>query len=134
MGRNPKISNLPVMTAEDTKALLRAYNRDPFIDVLERFLAGCPDYAAIQLFAKTYPDKWANAVVAIARLSGYHDKLEVGGTIEHVIRKMSDSELLKKQVELIQELRAKGVDVIELAASAVEVVEEPSQEPVPSEE
>ncbi len=123
MGRNPKTSNLPVMTAEDTKALLRAYNRDPFIDVLERFLAGCPDYAAIKLFAQTYPDKWAHSLTAIARLAGYHDQLEVGGTIDVRIRKMSDSELLAEQIKLIQQLKAEGVNILDLTAKS-EVVSE----------
>ena len=128
MGRNPATRNLPVMKPEDTKALLRAYNRDPFIDVLERFLAGCPSYAAIELFAATYPDKWANAVAAIARLSGYHDKLEVAGTIEVKVKKMSDSELLAFQIELIQQLKEEGVDLLDLTPSSVEVVEEPTAE------
>jgi hypothetical protein len=72
----------------------RRYSREPFMDILSMFMEGKPDPLSIKRFASENPDKWANAVGTIARLAGYHDKLEIEQNINIQISQLGDADLL----------------------------------------
>ena len=71
-------------------------NREPFLRVLADFLECQPTMEAIRAFANKSPDRWAQAVTMIARLSGYNETLEVKNDIMVNIRGKSDAALLKE--------------------------------------
>ena len=71
-------------------------NREPFLRVLADFLECQPTMDAIRAFANKSPDRWAQAVTMIARLSGYNETLEVKNDVTVNIKGKSDSALLKE--------------------------------------
>jgi hypothetical protein len=81
-------------SSEDMLEQFRRYSRAPFMDVLTLFMEAKPDPISLQMFARENPDKWATALGAIARLAGYHDKLEIEQNVNVQISHMGDAELL----------------------------------------
>lgn len=88
------------MSGRAIAAALRAKSREPFEEVLHRFLEAEPDTEAVKEFAEKYPDRWAQAVTMMGRLSGYHEKLNVDHSHAVAIAEMSDMELMQKYREL----------------------------------
>ena len=70
------------------------FSRGPFRDILVDILSAKPDKKSLQAFANKYPDRWAQALTIVARLSGYAEKKEETKNINVMIHSMSDAELL----------------------------------------
>jgi hypothetical protein len=89
--------------AELEQAMIN-YSRGPFRKALADYLQGNPSLEDIRTFSKKYPDRHAQSVAIFARLSGYHEKLEV----EHAYKpltSLSDAELLVLRDELDKQLQ-----------------------------
>jgi hypothetical protein len=71
-----------------------------------RLIEAAPDREDVHAFAKRYPDRWAQAVAILARLGGYHDKLQIDATVSLDVARMSDAELLQRQAEVDERLAA----------------------------
>lgn len=85
----------PTRSLSEVRANLSAYSRDPFLDVLARFLDCQPDEKSIREWAKQYPDRWANALRALGQLSGYREHIEIENNIFMTIHSMSDAQLME---------------------------------------
>ena len=95
----------PVRIPESSiSAALHARSREPFTDVLTALIGARPDPKALKFFADRYPHKWAQAIAIFAKLAGYHDKMEVEGTIALDIFGMSDAELMERLGEMNEQL------------------------------
>lgn len=95
-----KLEQVPV----DKQAVyveLQRLSRGPFRDILAEFLSCAPSANDIRHAAMKSPDRWAQAVAIIAKLSGYHERLEVEGVAR--VTQMSDAELEAKVMELLNE-------------------------------
>ena len=79
-------------------------SREPFQEVLTHLLEAAPNREDVHAFAKRYPDRWAQAVAILARLGGYHDKLQIDATVILDVARMSDAELLQRHAEVEKEL------------------------------
>ena len=75
-------------------------SRIPFVKALNDLLVAQPSMANLISFADTYPDRWAQAVSIMAKLAGYHDKLELTGNLTVDIGRMSDSQLMAAMQEI----------------------------------
>lgn len=82
------------------EAIERNY-RTPFKDVLAELMQCRPTPQALLMFAVEHPDKWANAVATMARLSGYNEEIDVN---LHTPDKLGDAQLLQRLSELRIEL------------------------------
>lgn len=74
-------------------------DREPFREILARTLGRQPSDDSLEDLAERYPEKWANYVSTIAKLSGYHDKLEVDANLAVQVQHMSDAELQQRITE-----------------------------------
>jgi len=110
------------LTPHDHAAIergLRAFSREPFSVELARFLCASPDAKHLKEWAEKYPDKWANAVAALAKLAGYSEKIEIDrtGSIHH-LESLSDAHLeqeLQKAFDAIRGLVAqKSTRIIDI--------------------
>lgn len=93
---------------------LDAGSRAPFKSSLAETLMEKPDSPAIKRFANRYPDRWASMVATLARLAGYHDKTEETKTLNILISRMSDQEVLKNIAKLEGELTAEERAALDL--------------------
>ena len=75
---------------------LQMRNRQGFCDALARLLEGIPDANALRSFANRHPDRWAQAVAILARLSGFHERLQVSVNKRMKLSQMSDAELISR--------------------------------------
>lgn len=80
---------------------LQRLSRGPFRDLLADFLTCAPTAQDIQRAAMKSPDRWAQALAIVAKLSGYHEKLEVEGTAK--VATLSDVEIEEKLNAIIEE-------------------------------
>ena len=78
---------------DQLNAELENLSRGPFRRVLAKILENAPSAEAIGNQAERNPDRWAQTVALIARLSGYNEKLEVEGSLSLKVQQLSDSEL-----------------------------------------
>ncbi len=99
----------PRLDGDQIAAHVAVLSREPFRQVLELFLQAAPDVDDIAEFAKRYPDRWAQAVTMIGKLSGYHERMHVDHEHRHLvaIHEMSDMELMQRLHEVMQKL---GID------------------------
>ncbi len=60
-------------------------------------------------FARRYPDRWAQALIMIGKLSGFHERMQVDHEHRHLleIHELSDMELMQRLRETMQKL---GID------------------------
>ena len=89
MGARP-----PQLDGDQIATELAVYGRAPFLEALVDLLEARPSPEAIKTLAEMRPDRWAQAVVMIARLAGYHDRRAVVENINILIHQMSDAQLL----------------------------------------
>lgn len=101
MGAKP-----PKLDGDEIAAAITNLSRQPFRDVLSRLIEAEPDVGSVREFAKKYPDRWAQSLAIIGRLSGFNEKLEVETNIAVNVTQMSDSELLSQLAELDEKLKA----------------------------
>ncbi len=99
----------PRLDGDQIAAHIAAGSREPFRQVLERFLAAAPDVDDIAQFAKRYPDRYAQGLVMLGKLSGYHERMQVDHEHRHLleIHEMSDMELMQRLYEVMKKL---GID------------------------
>jgi hypothetical protein len=88
-------------------AELEAMRRDPFRRELRDLLEVPPSRDALQRFADKTPDRRAQAIAIMGRLSGYSEDIKVTANLHFVIPNMSD-------MELVGELRRMNQRVAEL--------------------
>ncbi len=105
MGARP-----PQLDGDEIAGAISRLSREPFQEVLTHLLEARPDREAVHQFAKRYPDRWAQAVAILARLGGYHDKLEVETNITVNLSRLSDMELMERLAETDEKLAALGDD------------------------
>lgn len=87
---------------------LEAMSREPFREALADFLGASPSKEDIEEWAKTRPDRWAQGLSIVARLSGYTDKLEIEGNVHHLVHQLSDSDLKQRLEQLRSEEPIEG--------------------------
>ena len=93
---------LPRPTAEHLKTEVDKLSRAPFGAALARFMSCEPSPKAIRLAAKRSPDRWVQSLTQLARLAGYHDKLELDLELTRVAD-LSDSELDSRIARVLRE-------------------------------
>lgn len=95
----------PLLTPEEIEVQLDSLSRQPFRQVLADVLASAPSMDDIRGFASRNPDRWGQLLAIVAKLGGYHDKLEVEGNMRLKVEDMSDAELVERIKQLEGESR-----------------------------
>ncbi len=109
MGARP-----PQLDGDEIARAVSRLSREPFQEVLTHLLEARPDREAVHQFAKKYPDRWAQAVAILARLGGYHDKLEIDASVTVNVSRLSDMELMEQLAEVEEKLAALDAGVRKL--------------------
>ena len=101
MGARP-----PRLDGDQIAAHVAALSREPFRQVLELFLQAAPDVDSVAQFARRNPERWAQALTMIGKLSGFHERMEVSHEHRHLlaIHEMSDMELMQRLHEVMKQL------------------------------
>jgi len=108
----PPVSGRHAATRDEIYSYLEEYNRGPFLQVLADFLECKPEKEAIEKMARAHPAEWTRALANVAKLAGFHDKLEIEGNIHHDIGQLGDAALLDKLDDLRREREEKpAIDV-----------------------
>ncbi len=96
----------PRLDGDQIAAHIAVQSREPFRQVLELFLAAAPDVDDIAEFARRNPERWAQAVTMIGKLSGFHERMQVDHEHRHLvaIHEMSDMELMQRLHEVMKQL------------------------------
>ena len=89
----------PRLDGDAITQALSAYSREPFQEALVHLMQAQPSREAMTQFAIRHPDRWTQAVGTLARLGGYHDKLEVDANITLNLSRLSDMELMQRLAE-----------------------------------
>lgn len=105
MGARP-----PQLDGDEIALAVSKLSREPFQEVLTLLIEAAPDLDDVHAFAKRYPDRWAQAVAILARLGGYHEKLQIDATVTLDVARMSDAELLQGLAEADERLAALEAD------------------------
>jgi hypothetical protein len=99
----------PVPTKEELAAIradLELMSRRAFIEPLANALACAPTPEAIIRQAERFPDRWGQLLVMLARLVGYHEKVQVDTSLAVRIGAMSDAEVEVELERVERELQA----------------------------
>jgi len=96
----------PQLDGDEIAAAITNLSREPFRGVLSRLIEAEPDVKDVLEFAKKYPDRWAQSLAIVGRLSGFTEKLEVETNIAVNITHMSDSQLVSEIDELEHQIKA----------------------------
>ncbi len=102
MGAQP-----PQLDGDKIAAHVASLSRKPFRDVLERLLQAEPSVEAVQAYSERHPDRWGQLVTMVAKLSGYHERLEVANSHVVALAQLSDSELMGRLGDSLEQL---GID------------------------
>ncbi len=96
----------PRLDGDQIAAHVAVLSREPFRQVLELFLQAAPDVDSVAEFAKRYPDRWAQALIMIGKLSGFHERMQVDHEHRHLvaIHEMSDMELMQRLHKVMKQL------------------------------
>jgi hypothetical protein len=97
--------------AQRLRGMLRAYDRTPFLDMLQALLEAQPDPEVLADFAKRSPDKWAQATKIAAGLGGFQE----ASVIDLNLRRpedLSDMELEARIRAQFAEMQASGLKLI----------------------
>lgn len=95
------------ISRKELRDTLDRYSRKPFVDALTAFLRCRPDDISVFEWARQHPDRWANAVNVMAKLSGYADQQEINLNITDTSQ-MSDAQLLQRLMDLRERLNNEG--------------------------
>ncbi len=101
MGARP-----PRLAGGETARALSAYSCEPSQAALVRLIEAQPTREAIERFALQHPDRWTKMVGTLARLAGFHDRLEVDGSVTLNLSRLSDMELIQRLTETEEKLDA----------------------------
>ena len=99
------------LAPQDIAVELQNLSRGPFIVALGDFLGCQPTLESIQIAADKSPDRWVQAITMLAKLAGYHDKLELSGSIGVEIAMLSDADLLTR-LEVVETELVDGTHTI----------------------
>ena len=102
---NPSNVRSKFGTREDVLAELKRFNRDPFQEILADMIQAIPDDRILKLWAAKHPDKWASSLATLAKVAGFHDKLEIENNINVKIGGMGDADLDKMIADLQGEMK-----------------------------
>ena len=100
----------PRLDGDQLVRVLSAYNREPFQEALAALIEAQPSRKAIERFALQRPERWVQMVGTLARLAGFHDKLEVDASITLDLSRLSDVELMEQLAETEKKLVALDAD------------------------
>ena len=82
------------MSGNEIAAALKAGSRAPFRELLEIFLKAAPTSEEVAEVARRAPDRFIQAVTMLAKLSGFHEKMQVDHTHTFMaLMQLSDAEL-----------------------------------------
>ena len=85
-------------------AQLVQFDREPFTRKLVEALTAGPTYEAMQKWAQTHPDRWAQCIAILGRLAGYSEQRKTHHTLALVLAHMSDSEIRARIQDIEAEL------------------------------
>jgi hypothetical protein len=94
--KTPAPPRRAALAPQELSAELSNLSRGPFIVALGDFLGCQPTLESIQIAADKSPDRWVQAITMLAKLAGYHDKLELSGSIGVEIAMLSDADLITR--------------------------------------
>lgn len=97
----------PQLDGDMIAAHVANLSRAPFRDLLMRLLEAEPSVEAVQAYAERHPDRWGQLVTMVAKLAGYHERLEVESSHSVALRQLSDSELMGRLGDSLERL---GID------------------------
>ena len=109
----------PLVDVDQVKSDIQTLSREPFRDELARLLNCAPDKDSLILFANKHPDKWAQSINVLSKLSGYQDNTApIGDTnIYMQINQLPDSSLQHELIETLKELKIdESGELIEIKA------------------
>ena len=105
MGAQP-----PRLDGDQIAAALKAGSREPFRELLEIFLKAAPTSEEVAEVARRAPDRYVQGVTMLAKLSGFHEKMQVDHNHSHkvmALMQLSDSELMGRLQDGLEQL---GID------------------------
>ena len=97
---------------------LQNFRRDPFQNELAKLLNNSPSPGSIQKFSNKSPDRWAQSIAIMAKIAGFHERLEVDVKFKP-LSSLADSELRN----MLQDLNKK-LDRIEVNTESNRVIEQ----------
>ena len=118
MGAQP-----PRLDGDQIAAHVANLSREPFRDLLRRLLAAEPSVEAVREYALRHPDRWGQLVTMVAKLSGYHERLEVESSHSVALRQLSDSQLMGRLQDGLEQLGVDPQDIKPLLAEKRSVPE-----------
>ena len=98
------------MSGAEISAALKAGSREPFRELLEIFLSAAPSSEEVAEVARRAPDRYVQGVTMLAKLGGYHEKMQVDHKHTHkvmALMQLSDSELMGRLQDGLEQL---GID------------------------
>ncbi len=98
------------LSGVEIAAALKAGSREPFREILEIFLDAAPNAEEVAVAARRAPDRYVQAVTMLAKLGGYHEKMQVDHNHSHkvmALMQLSDSQLMARLQDGLEQL---GVD------------------------
>ena len=116
------------MSGNEIAAALKAGSRETFRELLEIFLKASPTSEEVAEFARRCPDRYAQGVTMLAKLGGYHEKMQVDHNHTHkvmALMQLSDSDLMGRLQDSLEQL---GIDP---RAAKLPVAEESSVSRLP---
>ena len=114
---------LPRLDGKAVAAHIDQLSRTPFRDLLKRLLEAEPSVEAVQAYAERHPDRWGQLVTMIGKLAGYHERLEVESSHSVALRQMSDSQLMARLQDGLEQLGVESQDLKLLLAEKRSVPE-----------
>ena len=95
------------MSGPEIAAALKAGSREPFRELLEIFLKAAPTSEEVAEVARRAPDRYVQGVTMLAKLSGFHEKMQVDHNHTHkvmALMQLSDSELMGRLQDGLEQL------------------------------
>ncbi len=106
----------PQLDGDMIAAHVANLSRAPFRDLLMRLLEAEPSVEAVQAYAERHPDRWGQLVTMIAKLSGFNERLEVETSHSVALAQLSDSELMGRLGDSLEQLGVDPQDIKPLLA------------------
>jgi hypothetical protein len=78
--------------------------RSPFRDALTEAFIGKPDVESIKEFANKYPDRWAQMISILSKISGYTPELKIDADIETSVKTLSLADVINRMKDAEAEL------------------------------
>tara|TARA_Y100000310_G_scaffold331518_2_gene405223 strand:+ start:45 stop:467 length:423 start_codon:yes stop_codon:yes gene_type:complete len=110
-------------------AELTSFSRQPFVEILSEMLQCIPTADALQEFADSHPDRWANAVNTMGKLAGYEQGMDIEGNVLRDITKLGDAQLMQRLAEVEGKLKEMGEEATVIDAQVLEVDKEKEADP-----